>query len=342
MAEEDVDNQTVGVTSDGQPQLAEEDSAEKLVSGNLVNSSSVPRENLIYTAVSFLNHNKVRNTSIAHKKSFLKRKGLTDEEILEAFKRSGTPEDDTAFLAPQSLQPYYQQHPSTIQVPHVTAWNRIRETIVAGILLWGISKAAHRIYKEYISPYFGIKSASERRMEIIENSVLEMQNNMVETMKKVQDVVDTIQQQQLLLNEELLKSKSNGASYPQSSRLSNEIKSELTSIKGILLSRKQFTPIPNITATLPSWQLSEESSNTNNNNSHVELSVAKSSQSCINTAADEIKSDIKEQINPVAASGQSSADSSDISPVNSEDLAPDIEDLSNVNESNNQDSTQST
>ncbi|XP_029637858.2 peroxisomal membrane protein PEX14 [Octopus sinensis] len=178
-------------------------------------------------------------------------------------------------------------------------------------------------------------------MEIIENSVLEMQNNMVETMKKVQDVVDTIQQQQLLLNEELLKSKSNGASYPQSSRLSNEIKSELTSIKGILLSRKQFTPIPNITATLPPWQLSEESSNSNNN-SHVELSVGKSSQSCINTAADKIKSDIKERMNPVAASGQSSADSSDISPVNSEDLAPDIEDISNVNESNNQDSAQST
>ncbi|GAB1608306.1 peroxisomal membrane protein PEX14-like [Argonauta hians] len=328
------DKQTAVVNSADQPPVTEEETSEKLVSAELSNPSSLSRENLINTAVSFLKHEKVRNTSTAHKKSFLNRKGLSEDEILEAFRRSGTSEEEAGFYPPQPLQPFYKPPPPIIPVTHVSSWTRIRETVVAGILLWGISKAAQKIYKEYVSPYFGIKSASERRMEVIENSVLEMQNNMVETMRKVQDVVDTIQQQQLLLNEELIKS--NSVQYPQSNRLSHDIKSELTSIKGILLSRKQFTPIPNITATLPSWQLAEESSNASTTTTSFNKSINSQVEPSTETPLLKIKASDKDQINPVTTVEQSSGDSSDISPVNSEGIAADIEDLSHVDDGNNE------
>lgn len=64
------------------------------------------------------------------------------------------------------------------------------------------------LFQEYVSPYFDLKWPQERRLEVIENSVLEMQNNLVETMKKVQEVVATVQHQQkqmLVLTEQLLK-----------------------------------------------------------------------------------------------------------------------------------------
>lgn len=47
-----------------------------------------PRENMITAAVRFLNNPKVGGGSDQQKMTFLKKKGLTDEEINEAFLRS--------------------------------------------------------------------------------------------------------------------------------------------------------------------------------------------------------------------------------------------------------------
>ena len=45
------------------------------------------REDQVRNAVSFLSHPKVRGSPIVHRRSFLERKGLTREEIDEAFRR---------------------------------------------------------------------------------------------------------------------------------------------------------------------------------------------------------------------------------------------------------------
>jgi len=45
------------------------------------------REDQVVNAVNFLSHSKVRGSPIVHRRTFLERKGLTGEEIDEAFRR---------------------------------------------------------------------------------------------------------------------------------------------------------------------------------------------------------------------------------------------------------------
>lgn len=72
----------------------------------------VPREPLIATAVKFLQNSRVRQSPLATRRAFLKKKGLTDEEIDLAFQQSGTAADE-----PSSLGPATQVVP--VQPPHL-------------------------------------------------------------------------------------------------------------------------------------------------------------------------------------------------------------------------------
>lgn len=49
------------------------------------------REDQVANAVNFLSHPKVRSSPIVHRRTFLERKGLTPEEIDEAFRRCPVP-----------------------------------------------------------------------------------------------------------------------------------------------------------------------------------------------------------------------------------------------------------
>lgn len=51
-----------------------------------VNSEPI-REDQIQNAIKFLSHPRVRGSPVIHRRSFLERKGLTKEEIDEAFRR---------------------------------------------------------------------------------------------------------------------------------------------------------------------------------------------------------------------------------------------------------------
>lgn len=50
-------------------------------------ASQPMREDQIQNAVNFLQHPKVRGSPVVHRRSFLEKKGLTKEEIDEAFRR---------------------------------------------------------------------------------------------------------------------------------------------------------------------------------------------------------------------------------------------------------------
>jgi hypothetical protein len=45
------------------------------------------REDYIQNAVNFLSHQKVKESPVFHRRSFLEKKGLTNEEFDEAFRR---------------------------------------------------------------------------------------------------------------------------------------------------------------------------------------------------------------------------------------------------------------
>ncbi|KAL4830786.1 hypothetical protein H8958_002813 [Nasalis larvatus] len=80
----------------------------------------LPREPLIATAVKFLQNSRVRQSPLATRRAFLKKKGLTDEEIDMAFQQSGTAADEPSSLGP-ATQVVPVQPPHLISQPYTPA-----------------------------------------------------------------------------------------------------------------------------------------------------------------------------------------------------------------------------
>lgn len=68
--------------SNAQPEATKQDSPTSV----FVNSEPM-REEQVQNAVKFLSHPKVRGSPVIYRRSFLEKKGLTKEEIDEAFRR---------------------------------------------------------------------------------------------------------------------------------------------------------------------------------------------------------------------------------------------------------------
>ncbi|XP_064598806.1 peroxisomal membrane protein PEX14-like [Liolophura sinensis] len=107
----------------------------------------------------------------------------------------------------------------------------------------------------------------ENHKKSVMTQVLEVQAEMSSTLVKVQETLQAIQttlrQQEEQIQELSIQSgaKKTEASLSrlQDSQLVTELKSEVTSIKGLLLNRRQFPPAPTTTPVLPSWQRSAAS-----------------------------------------------------------------------------------
>ncbi|KAG8084679.1 hypothetical protein GUJ93_ZPchr0010g8844 [Zizania palustris] len=72
------------------------------------------REDYVQNAVKFLSHPKVRGSPVQYRRSFLEKKGLTKDEIDEAFRRVPDPQP-TATSAPPSQQANNQNQPTAVQ-----------------------------------------------------------------------------------------------------------------------------------------------------------------------------------------------------------------------------------
>ncbi|KAG6517191.1 hypothetical protein ZIOFF_020571 [Zingiber officinale] len=63
----------------------------KIDAANETSEAPVLREDQVQNAINFLSHPKVRSSPVVHRRSFLEKKGLTKEEIDEAFRRVPDP-----------------------------------------------------------------------------------------------------------------------------------------------------------------------------------------------------------------------------------------------------------
>uniref|UniRef100_A0AC11D0B1 Peroxisomal biogenesis factor 14 n=1 Tax=Ovis aries TaxID=9940 RepID=A0AC11D0B1_SHEEP len=99
----------------------------------------VPREPLIATAVKFLQNSRVRQSPLATRRAFLKKKGLTDEEIDLAFQQSGTAADEPASLGP-ATQVVPVQPPHLISQPYSKS-----PTQAPALTLTGIQNSGQRV-----------------------------------------------------------------------------------------------------------------------------------------------------------------------------------------------------
>ncbi|XP_042199689.1 peroxisomal membrane protein PEX14 [Callorhinchus milii] len=218
-----------------------------------------PREQLITTAAKFLQNKEVRQSPLSARKSFLKKKGLTDEEIDLALQQAETATDET-------LLPIVQQHqiePSDYAtVPYGSPNSRWREYGALAIFMTGIAFGFHHLYKKYILPVLLGSKEDKKHLQRIEAGITELSGTMTQTVTQIQTNLAAVQrlltQQQERLQELSRELASRKASTSTNSLLESqslsELKAEITSLKGLLLSRQQFPASPSA-PKIPSWQI---------------------------------------------------------------------------------------
>lgn len=141
-----------------------------------------------------------------------------------------------------------------------TKWQKVRDVLSVIALATGMTYAAYRFYKEVLRPWLLGQPRVEDRLvalERLQGNVLERVTSVQEALTSFQDRVvkeqDNVQQ---MSHEIHAKRSTDILQNSQDSQTLHEVKSELTSIKGLLLNRRQFPPTPVSTPLLPSWQLS--------------------------------------------------------------------------------------
>ncbi|XP_033219894.1 peroxisomal membrane protein PEX14 [Belonocnema kinseyi] len=214
-------------------------------------NNSVPlREQLITTAVKFLLNPKVVTSPVKQKQDFLRRKGLTEEEIQRACDlanvsiKSQNQNEFTTVTIPPSVQPYpyFQQHSM-----QSTLFYRIKEFFNVAALIGATVYCVYWFYKKFIAPFlFGSK-----RRDLPKDPVVELDQTIQRSMKEVKDSLSKMEDDV----QKLTKSQSVDPTIPQ---LVQELKQDLASLKSLLLSKKQFPSAP---PSIPSWQLDTSNQN---------------------------------------------------------------------------------
>ncbi|XP_051907496.1 peroxisomal membrane protein PEX14 [Hippocampus zosterae] len=220
-----------------------------------------PREALVSTAVKFLQNPKVHQSPLATRKAFLKKKGLTDEEVDLAIRRSGSTEEDVVPLRAVGL-PQPPDSPHFAAVPHSPKGYRWRDYGAFAIMMVGIAYSCHQLYKKYILPLIMDSREDKKHLQKMESNIAAMSGTLTQTVGQLQQTMTSLQellvQQQQKIQELSQEMTAAEAASATSRILDNqtvgELKGEIVSLKGLLLSRKQFPATPSI-SKIPSWQI---------------------------------------------------------------------------------------
>ncbi|XP_061690159.1 peroxisomal membrane protein PEX14 [Syngnathoides biaculeatus] len=219
-----------------------------------------PREALVSTAIKFLQNPKVRQSPLATRKAFLKKKGLTDEEVELAIQRSDRREDGVPL---RSVNP-----PHPLDSPHLVAVRdspkgyRWRSYGTFAIMMVGIAYSFHHLYKKYILPLIMDSREDKKHLQKIESNIGAMSGTVTQTVGQLQQTLTSLQellvhQQQKIqeLSQELTAAEAASATTRiLDNQIVGELKAEIVSLKGLLLSRRQFPSTPSI-SKIPSWQI---------------------------------------------------------------------------------------
>ncbi|KAK1899049.1 Peroxisomal membrane protein PEX14, partial [Dissostichus eleginoides] len=201
-------------------------------------------------------------------------KRLTDVEVELAIQRSGSTEEVLALI------PVGPPHPNPATqlalAPHSPTGYRWRDYGALTIIMVGIAFGFHQLYKKYILPLIMGRREDKKHLQRMESNIAAMSGTLTQTVSQLQQTLVSvqellIQQQQKIqeLSQELTSSQAKQSSQspaPAHQETSSsthrvldnqtvgELKAEIVSLKGLLLSRKQFPSTPTI-PKIPSWQI---------------------------------------------------------------------------------------
>ncbi|EAT37653.1 AAEL010368-PB [Aedes aegypti] len=214
-----------------------------------------PREHLITTAIKFLNNPNVMRSAITQKQSFLRSKGLTEEEIQLACERAGVFTKDPNIHSQTVISmgvdtsggPAGFSKANYVIQSHQSWFGRVKDILSSVALVSGLMYSVYLFYKKFIEPLI----FRGKKKKPVDEQIAELNQS-------VEVKIDC-------LNFELVKIKDELARIHQAQSTAKELtsfKSDLDSIKGLLLNRKQFaSPIlPVMPPSIPAWQLQAQSS----------------------------------------------------------------------------------
>ncbi|XP_015511388.2 peroxisomal membrane protein PEX14 [Neodiprion lecontei] len=213
------------------------------------NNSVSLRDELVRTAVKFLQNPKVVPSPLKQKQEFLRRKGLSENEIIKACEIAGgdqivtevsfTPNQKEFTVVPMNHGHSYPNY--QLQSYRQTTFQRVKEILNTVALFGTATYCIYWFYKKFIEPYlFGRKSR-----KTVEESVTDLDKTIKTSLREMKDSISKVEIDVSKLTE-------NHSIDPSIPQLVQDLKQDLASLKGLLLSRKQFPSVP---ASIPTWQL---------------------------------------------------------------------------------------
>ncbi|KAJ2948895.1 hypothetical protein O0L34_g5827 [Tuta absoluta] len=204
-----------------------------MASDVLANAENEIRENLVTTAVKFLQNPNVQRCTMESKQKFLRGKGLTDPEIQKAIEKCAdfldVPSMTSELMVFQSRRSWFRDH-------------------ILPLLVYGsFAYCCYWFYKNCI-----------RQLLFVEEPKKKTTAQCIDELRKSLDTLNT--------NVTSLRTEMTAAARESAMRSQlDSIKSDIASVKGILLNRNQFPSLKTRPEApcIPSWQRqSEEATST--------------------------------------------------------------------------------
>lgn len=232
----------------------------------------VIRENLVSTAVKFLQNPKVSSSPLTQKKQFLMQKGLSVAEVEAAVQQAGVTEIASneqqnvnyQHAVPVNYMQPLQQQAAVVPYQPTRRWY---DYFLFTFFIAGASYIVYRAVAQYIIPFVRSRSIEQQeKLESIEKRVTKLDGDMSDMVTQLKETLNSMQAMMASQQEQLqmlCRSSTGQVSAMDITRDQqlNDIKQEITSLKGILLSRKQFASVPS-PSPIPSWQISSSGSST--------------------------------------------------------------------------------
>merc|ERR1712055_604907 len=245
--------ETVNKEVVSEPKISEED---KELQRMATTVEAGVRQDMVATAVRFLENDRVRASTDDMKKKFLLKKGLNEGEIREAFARVQPAVQQTA---PQQAVPAPLQvggpHP-VIAVSQSSFSSRIRDLLNLLLLIGGASYGLRYLWKTYIAPWlFG----PAKPVPNPQAAVVETCQAVLGGVQQLQQAITSLQTSISSQAEKLERAVESRQGRQENTGELGELKAEIQSVKGLLLSSRSFPQQPPVSAppSLPAWQLKQ-------------------------------------------------------------------------------------
>ncbi|CAN7986130.1 unnamed protein product, partial [Ixodes hexagonus] len=250
------------VNSTCKPDMAEETAVTQPMEQS--QPAQLPREALISTAIHFLENPRVQASPLSQKRAFLLKKGLTNDEIDSAIERARTvPVSNATDLGgapgpyPPPLPPPVPMGmlPHALQPPELSMWTYMRHISSSVVLIGVACYGAYYLYKRFFEPYLRGQELSKEQNRLVQ--VQEQVDALTSAIGQLREAIASLES--TVGDDRRNRGRVETLDASKQDSALSDLKSEVLSVKALLLSRNQFPSTPKVTplaVSIPAWQLS--------------------------------------------------------------------------------------